>query len=189
MNDEGHERRRSSFERLVSPLYGALHRTARRLSGSEADAPDLVQETCLRAFRTFDAFVPGTNAKAWLFTILYSIAINRTRRLRHEPESMAGDEIDRRYEAHLGDPALAGPRQWTDEEVERAVAELPDAFREAVLLVDLEELTYEQAAQALGCPVGTLRSRLFRGRKLLAISLASHAVRAGYPVAAEGDRH
>lgn len=183
MTDSRHEQRRNAFEHLVSPLYAALYRTARRLAGGDADAPDLVQEACLRAFRTFDAFVPGTNAKAWLFTILYSIAINRARRRRLEPDTLPGDEIDRRYEAYLAGPPTAGPRHWTEAEVARAVDALPEVFREAVLLVDVEELTYEEAAATLGCPVGTLRSRLFRGRKLLAISLSGYAARAGYDVA------
>jgi RNA polymerase sigma-70 factor, ECF subfamily len=180
------QQRRTAFERLVTPLYAALYRTARRLAGGDADAPDLVQDTCLRAFRTFDAFVPGTNAKAWLFTILYSVAINRARRRRLEPETLPGQEIDRQYEAHLEQQSSTAPRQWTEAEVAGAVDALPDAFREAVLLVDVEELTYEEAASALGCPVGTLRSRLFRGRKLLAIALAAYAARAGYDVAGGG---
>lgn len=186
MTERSEDSRRTAFERLVSPLYTALYRTARRLAGGDADAPDLVQETCLRAFRTFDTFVPGTNAKAWLFTILYSIAINRARRRRREPETLPGEEIDRRYESHTAEEPASGARQWTDDEVARAIGELPEPFREAVLLVDLEELTYEEAATSLGCPVGTLRSRLFRGRKLLAISLASYAARAGYDVARGG---
>jgi RNA polymerase sigma-70 factor, ECF subfamily len=183
-----HDLRRSAFERLVTPLYSALYRVARRLGGGDDEAPDLVQETCLRAFRTFDAFAPGTNAKAWLFTILYSIAINRGRRRRLEPETLPGDEIDRLFAAHIAGQPDGGSRQWTEAEVARAVDDLPEPFREAVLLVDLEELTYEEAAGALECPVGTLRSRLFRGRKLLAISLADYAARAGFDVTRGGRR-
>jgi len=180
--------KRARFEQVIAPLYSILYRTARRLARSDHDGQDLVQETCLRAFRTFDGFTPGTNAKAWLFTILYSIFINRARRSKHEPEPMSGDEIDARYAGHVEASAGTPVAEWTEPEVERALDALPDAFRAAVLLVDVEELTYEEAATVLNCPVGTLRSRLFRGRKLLMVSLSEFASRAGFTVVKEEDR-
>lgn len=180
--------RRARFEQVIAPHYPILYRTARRLARSDPDGQDLVQETCLRAFRTFDGFTPGTNAKAWLFTILYSVFINRTRRARHEPEPMPGDQIDARYAGHVEASVAAPVVQWTEPEVERALDALPDTFRAAVLLVDVEELTYEEAATVLTCPVGTVRSRLFRGRKLLMVSLAEFASRAGFAVVKEEGR-
>jgi len=180
--------RRARFEQMIAPLYPVLYRTARRLTRSDHDAQDLVQETCLRAFRTFDSFAQGTNAKAWLFTILYSVFINRTRRARHEPDSMPGDQIDARYAGHVEVSADTPVVTWTEPEVERALDALPDAFRAAILLVDVEELTYEEAAAVLNCPVGTLRSRLFRGRKLLMVSLAEFAVRTGFAAVKEEGR-
>lgn len=180
--------RRARFEQVIAPLYPVLYRTARRLARSDSDGQDLVQETCLRAFRTFDNFVQGTNAKAWLFTILYSVFINRTRRARHEPEPMPGDQIDARYAGHVEASVNSPITTWTEPEVERALDALPDAFRVAILLVDVEELTYEEAAAVLECPVGTLRSRLFRGRKLLMVSLAEFATRAGFVVVKEESR-
>lgn len=174
--------RRARFEQVIAPLYPVLYRTARRLARSGPDGQDLVQETCLRAFRTLDNFTPGTNAKAWLFTILYSVFINRARRARLEPEPMAGDQIDARYAGHVEATVDTPVVTWTEPEVERALDALPEAFCAAILLVDVEELTYEEAAGVLNCPVGTLRSRLFRGRKLLMISLAEFASRAGFTV-------
>jgi RNA polymerase sigma-70 factor (ECF subfamily) len=151
------------------------------------DARDLVQETFLRAYRTFDGFTPGTNAKAWLLTILYSVFANRYRKARREPPAVPLEEVEARFEGLLARsgaeraswsrdsaPAPAGP------EVKHALAALAEPYRDAVLLVDVQELTYEEAAAALGCPVGTVRSRLFRARKLLFVALHDYARKAGY---------
>lgn len=130
----------------------------------------MVQEAFLRAYRTFDAFEPGTNARAWLFTILYSVCANERERAQLRRVS-ALDEIP---EAMLADPSQ--PLPFADSlaasEVGRELAALAEPFRSAVLLVDLGELSYEQAAQAVGCATGTLRSRLSRGRRALAEKLA-----------------
>ena len=163
-----------------------LFNTASRLAGNSDDAADLLQETYLRAFRTFDNFRPGTNGKAWLFTILYSVFINRRRKAAREI-SLPVEELERRFDqavadwpaADAGSPAPPGDPDWSPE-IEAALEDLPEAFRATVLLVDVEELTYEEAAAAIGCPVGTLRSRLFRARRLLAVALAAHARRSGF---------
>ncbi len=165
----------------MRPLYG----TALRLIHKPEDASDLVQETFLRAYRTFDNFVPGTNARAWLFTILYSVFVNRYRRERRGPESVPLHEIEERFldKMREGSGPDSGVRLLDgcpDDVVESALRQLPESFRSAVLLVDVEELSYEEAASAVGCPVGTLRSRLFRGRKLLFVQLREHARKAGY---------
>lgn len=170
---------REEFEKTTLPLLPSAYRFARRLAASDADAMDLVQEAYLRAFRTRDAFVAGTNARAWLFQILYSIFVNKYRSSQREPAVVSLEAPD-----ELAAPAADGPEadvlRCTAPEVEAAFGALPEPYRAAVALVDLEELSYEEAAAALSCPVGTLRSRLFRGRRLLAHSLRDYALRAGY---------
>jgi RNA polymerase sigma-70 factor (ECF subfamily) len=175
--------RRAAFERLVLPIAPALYRTARRLVPRGEDPNDLVQETFLRAYRTFGSFRGGTNAKAWLFTILYSILSNRWRRDSRHPEEVSLDDVDRRFDAVIAVAAEAERVLVTtlgaSPEVDEALRQLPEAYRAAVLLVDVEEMTYEEAAAALECPVGTVRSRLARGRKLLFLALFEYARRIG----------
>jgi RNA polymerase sigma-70 factor (ECF subfamily) len=161
-----------------------LYRTARRLTERQEDAADLTQETFLRAYRTFDNFQPGTNARAWLFTILYSIVRNAWRRRRRFPEERSIDDVEERFGRMLAADDHAVQREpfgplAASPEVEQALARLPEAYRAAVLLVDVEELTYEEAATVLACPVGTLRSRLARARKQLFVALHDYARRTG----------
>jgi RNA polymerase sigma-70 factor (ECF subfamily) len=181
------ETRRAEFEAVAVPLQAALYRLAHRLSPGSDEAADLVQETYLRAYRTFQNFAPGTNARAWLFTILYSVFVNRYRRARREPVPVALEELERRFERFVD--ATEGPElglvegwgnAWSPE-VEAALRRLPEEFRAPLLLVDVEELSYEEAATALGCPTGTIGSRLHRGRRLLFALLSGFAERAGYP--------
>lgn len=175
--------RRAEFERIALPVAPALYRTARRLVPRGEDASDLVQEAFLRAYRTFGSFQEGTNAKAWLFTILYWILSNRWRRDSRLPEEVSLDDVEGRFDAALAVAADAEHVLLTtldaSPEVEEAIRRLPDTFRAAVLMVDVEEMTYEAAATALDCPVGTVRSRLARGRKLLFLSLFDYARRIG----------
>lgn len=132
----------------------------------------MVQETYLRAYRTFDAFRPGTNAKAWLFTILHSILVNRYHKERRAPASVPLDDVDERFlAAREGAAVGAAMPAVTTEDLEEAVRDLPETYRAAVVLVDIEGLTYEEAAAALACPVGTLRSRLSRARRGLFVRL------------------
>ena len=173
---------RGEFETLVLPLLPQLYRFALRLARNPDTASDLVQETSLRAYRTFSNFKPGTNARAWLFTILYSVFVNAYRKAEREPV-VSVEELEARFERRLELPdwkaheqIIDNPRlAWGPTEVEQALAGLPDAFRMAVMLVDIDELTYEEAAGIMDCPVGTLRSRLFRGRRLLASELQDYA--------------
>ncbi len=137
----------------------------------------------LRAYRTFANFTQGTNGRAWLFTILYSVATNAAQRERRHP-AVQIDGIDERFaEAVSSDGAhreLTLVRQLdASHHVDAALDRLSAAFRTAVVLVDLEELSYEEAAGVMGCPVGTLRSRLFRGRKQLFLELRDYARSAG----------
>jgi RNA polymerase sigma-70 factor (ECF subfamily) len=182
----GGEAKRSEFEAVALPhmqrLYGAALRWTRR----PEDASDLVQETFLRAYRTFDGFTRGTNCKAWLFTILYSVFVNRHHRDERRPRTVPIDDLENALPRQEGDTEreieiLRERDPWAgSDEARRALERLPEPYRAAVELVDLEELSYEEAAAVLGCPVGTLRSRLFRARGLLFEDLKEHARRAGY---------
>jgi RNA polymerase sigma-70 factor (ECF subfamily) len=181
------DERRARFESLALPFLGALYNTALHLTADPDDAADVVQETYLRAYRTFDNFRPGTNGKAWLFTILHSVCINRWEKRRREVGPFPADELEERFRQFIEEPGGADDgreietwgRRWP-QEVESALRALPEAFRAAVLLVDVEQLSYDEAATVLECPVGTLRSRLFRGRRLLFAALQDYARRAGY---------
>jgi RNA polymerase sigma-70 factor (ECF subfamily) len=165
-------RSRAEFEAVCVPLMRMLYGTAVRLTRRPEDASDLVQETYLRAYRTFGGFRQGSNAKAWLYTILYSVFSNHYRKQLRAPQSVPLEEAEERFLAAPGStaPDWAG-RSVAAEELEAALRALPEAFRAAILLVDVEGLTYEEASAALACPIGTLRSRLARGRRALFIRL------------------
>jgi RNA polymerase sigma-70 factor, ECF subfamily len=177
--------RRAEFEREAIPLLKDAYNLALRLTRRAEDARDVVQETYLRAYRTFENFQSGTNCRAWLFTILYSVFVNRYRKERREPKPLSIEVLEERFHRSLESKSAAdtgsGAPVWTDPDVERAVSDLPARLRSTVLLVDVGELTYEEAAVALGCPVGTVRSRLSRARKALFVKLEGYARRAGYP--------
>jgi len=171
--------RRKRFEEEALPHLKAVYNHAWRLARREDDARDLAQETFLRAYRAFDTYTPGTHARAWLLKVLYSVFVNRYRRDRRAPAEVSIDEMEARYPRHFAAPEKDAdpwrPSSWAAPEVEAALAELPEAFRQAVLLVDVEELTYEEASAALDCPVGTVRSRLFRARRILGVVLEDYA--------------
>ncbi len=179
--------RQIRFESVALPFMPALYNTAFRLTADAQDAADLLQETYLRAYRTFDNFRPGSNCRAWLFTILHSVVINWRLKARREVGPLPVEELEERFRLFVEAPAGGGESGsieawamgWTDE-VEAALRALPEEFRSAVLLVDVLDFSYEEAATALGCAVGTLGSRLFRGRRLLFAALQDHARRAGY---------
>ncbi len=163
----------------------SLYHVALRLTRNRAEAEDVVQETCLRAFRGFERFDPGTNCRAWLFTILRNVFFNRVRShgrevLESEMGSLdaADSAIDRATER--GSPEERFLQSVLHGDVDRAVKTLPLMFREAVVLVDLEGLSYREAAEVLGCPMGTVMSRLFRGRALLRRALGHFAREHGY---------
>ena len=176
------------FEAAALPWMSALHHKALTLTRRPAEAADLVQETFLRAYRTFENFEAGTNCRAWLFTILYSIFVNKYRKAQREPDLISMDELEEAHHRELADPAwddefaaLAGVElDWQGPEISAALGKLPEEFRSAVLLVDVEEFTYEEAAAVLNCPVGTLRSRLFRARRVLFVELRDYARKMGF---------
>jgi RNA polymerase sigma-70 factor (ECF subfamily) len=171
--------KRARFEAEAVPHLGALYGAARRLCRDDDEAGDLVQETCLRAYRTFDNFRAGTNCRAWLFTILYSVFINRRRKLRRE-QPMPADALDALFSRHVEQPLPAEEDMAPD--VVRALEALPEPFRLAVMLVDVQDFSHEDAAAALECPVTTLRTRLFRGRRLLFGALREYGREQGFTV-------
>ena len=166
------------------PHLPAVARFAVSLTRDEADADDLVQETFLRAFRAWDQFVPGTECRAWLFTICRNTYL-RTKSREQVVAACDDPELEALAAAAIHTSAqeqrLEGVWDRVDvmPAVERAIAELPDAFREVVVLVDLEEQSYEDASRVLNVPIGTVRSRLFRGRRLLQERLINYARDAG----------
>ncbi len=163
-----------AFEREALSYLDALYRTGLRLTRSEADAEDLVQETYIRAFRFRDQFTPGTNLKAWLFRILTNAFINSYRRKAAEPQTteLADVEETTLYRHMVGStPGSDEPEREVldsivDEEVQQALEELPERFRSVVLL-DVEGFAYKEIAEMLEIPIGTVMSRLHRGRKFL----------------------
>jgi len=180
--------KREAFEAAALPFTRALYNTALRLTREPPDAVDLVQETFLRAYRTFENFTPGSNCKAWLFTILYSIFTNQYHQAKRRPRMESVEDLEQRFQ-HFAqapdDPAsdvtmVEGWGQRWSPEVERALRLLPEDFRSPLLLVDVEGLSYDEAASVLGCAVGTVGSRLFRGRKLLFAMLQDYAHQARY---------
>jgi len=164
------------FETEALSFLDALYRTALRMTRSEADAEDLVQETYIRAFRFREQFTPGTNLKAWLFRILTNTFINSYRRRQAQPEFTELDGVDefslyRKMSDLKAASASAEPEAEfmngiVDVEVKDALADLPEKFRNVVLL-DVEGFSYKEIAEMLGIPIGTVMSRLHRGRKFL----------------------
>lgn len=154
--------------RLLEPLFAA----ALRLTRNRADAEDLVQDTMLKAFRGRQRFTAGTNLKAWLYTILHNTWRNRRRDAARSTVDVDSERVEAAVSAGDGSTELDTPerillRGTLDAEVEAALDELPDAFREAVWLRDVEEFTYAEIAAMLGVPPGTVMSRISRGRHLL----------------------
>ncbi|HET7789282.1 MAG TPA: sigma-70 family RNA polymerase sigma factor [Gemmatimonadales bacterium] len=175
--------KREAFEREALVHLDALHRVALRLSGNASDADDLVQETLLKAYRAWDQYQPGTNAKGWLLTILRNAFINEYRRRSRHPETVDLDSIEPFAvfeDVQDKDPQGAFFDRIVDDEVLRAIDALPLAFRETVVLSDVEGLPYQEVAKILDVPVGTVKSRLFRARQMLQAKLYQYAVSMGY---------
>jgi RNA polymerase sigma-70 factor (ECF subfamily) len=185
---------RNEFERLAMKHVDPLYSAALRLTKNDRDAEDLVQDTFLRAYRFFDKFERGTNIKAWLFKILTNTFINRYRRSVKERTIVEGSERDAVHERFISREATeyaANPEQFffdrlLSDDVLRAVDALPIDFRMVVILADLQEFSYKEIAEILDVPVGTVMSRLYRGRRLLQKALASYAVVAGVLRATNG---
>jgi RNA polymerase sigma-70 factor (ECF subfamily) len=170
---------------FMAPLYSA----ALRMTRNPADAEDLVQETYLKAYRGFGGFTEGTNLKAWLYRILTNTYINSYRSKKRRPEETELDEVEDRdlYRRLGGLEAVAASRSaedelmdfFTDDEVKAAIEALPEQFRMAVLLADVEGFSYKEIAEILDIPIGTVMSRLHRGRKSLQKRLFDYASQRG----------
>ena len=171
------------FTATAVPLMRNIYGAALRMSGRPDVAEDVTQETYLRAYRTFHGFEAGTDCKAWLFTIMHSVLINRFKHEQRHPQSPLDDLPAESILLAQSDPAIAAIIDGaTSPAVEAAMKALPDVFRTVVVLVDIEELTYDETARVLDCPIGTVRSRLYRARHLLFAALQDHAKQAGYAV-------
>ena len=176
------------FKEAILAHLDALYGLALRMTGQEAEAEDLVQDTCVRALRFSDKFEAGTNLKAWLFKMMVNLFINRYRRQKRSRSIAEGVERDDMLERSFTRDKLAAttlPEEYFFEklfsdDVVGALDELPHDFKMVILLIDINEFSYAQAAEILGIPVGTVMSRLHRGRKLLRASLYSFAVEEGY---------
>ena len=174
--------RRAQFEREALAHLDALYAFALKLARSRDDAEDLVSDTLLRAFERWDQYHLGTNIRAWLFTILYHVFVSRKRRIDarevHAPDDSEGWSA---FEA-VGeiDPEGRFYDSFLDDEITQAIDALPDEYRAAVVLSDLHDLRYAEIAEILGVPEGTVKSRLFRGRRILQKKLVDYAIDMGY---------
>ena len=167
----------ATFAEQAMPLMSSLYTAALRMTRNPADAEDLVQETYLKAYRAFASFQEGTNLKAWLYRILTNTYINAYRAKKRRPEQADVDDVEDLYlYRHLGglEGATAGRSaedelldHLTEGEVKEAIEELPEQFRMAVLLADVEGFSYKEIAEILDIPIGTVMSRLHRGRRAL----------------------
>lgn len=176
------------FEQAAMPFVDALYNTAYRMTRNAEDAEDLVQETYLKAYKHFDKFDPGTNLKAWLFKIMKNTFINNYRKSKRQPPKSDFTAIEEAFESRVSDEAagkIRNPEEdllenVLDEDVQRAIDALPDDYRMAVLLADLESFSYKEIAEILEVPLGTVMSRLYRGRKLLEEAMLTYAKEHGY---------
>ena len=179
-------RDRVRFEEDALELSDQVYRVARRLVGSPEEAEDLMQETYARAFRSWRSFQPGTNLRAWLLRILTNLNIDRGRRLQRTPDSQPLEEGDyflyNRLEETTREPNPDEERvidRLSQDDAVAALSAVPHDFRDAIVLVDLGDFSYQEAAQILDVPVGTVMSRLHRGRRILKRELADRTVGGG----------
>lgn len=178
---------RRLFEVEARPYLDTLYSTALRLTRSPVDAEDLVQDTLVRAYRFYDRFEAGTNFKAWLLRIQMNTFVNRYRRATRERQVFEGPMatpvgegvMSRATMRGLTDPVGDAQRQLIAREISRAFEQLSEDARAMVLLADVEELSYKEIAEVMGCPIGTVMSRLHRARKQLQVSLQQHATELG----------
>lgn len=179
------QNRHDEFERVALPHAQDLFGAALRLTKNSRDAEDLVQEAYLKAYTFFDKFQPGTNCRAWLMKILHNTFINGYRRSTRERKTFVSAEIERlgsSMAAPNEPPPGADPNndeigRYFSDEVKKALGQLPPDFKEAVVLADVHDLSYKEIAAVMGCPAGTVMSRLFRGRKILQGLLGDYARR------------
>ncbi len=182
------EDKRLAFEKEALPHYKTVYNFSYKMLGNKLDADDMIQETYLRAFRFFDTYEKGTNCKAWLFKIMRNLVINKYRKDRKEAANVDIDEViniipniksiqldTEEFQHKLFSKLL-------DDEMAKALNSVHDDYRIAIILCDLEGLSYEEIAEFLQCPMGTVRSRIHRGRRLLQQKLFLYARQRGYNV-------
>jgi len=157
----------SDFEAAAMPQMDDLYRTARRILGSQTEAEDVVQETYLQAWKSFHRFEPGTNIRAWMFKIMFH-TIDHHRRKAFRLVTLKEDE-EFRFDQLTYEPPI--PQEIRDEDLLAALDQVPEHYRAVILLVDVQEFSYKEVAEALGVPIGTVMSRLNRGRKMLRTAL------------------
>jgi RNA polymerase sigma-70 factor (ECF subfamily) len=177
------------FEEQAMPHTDALYRTALRMTRNSADAEDLVQEAMLKAFRFFHRYEQGTNIRAWLFKIMTNLFINRYRKKTRSPAELSIDDMEEfvlfrqmtstgTYDPDRPDDQVFG--ELFADKVKEEIENLPDEFRTVALLSILEGFSYQEIAEIAGLQLGTVKSRLFRGRKILQSRLAEYARQSGY---------
>lgn len=182
MTDAELERRRKDFDSEALAQLDALYSFAMKLTRASVEADDLVSETMLRAFQRWEQYRPGSNMRAWLFTILFHAFVSRKRRIDAREVQPIEYENGRELFEAVGesDPEAGFYDSFIDQEVVDAVHALPEEYRAALVMSDLHGLRYGDIAKALGVPEGTIKSRLFRGRRMLQEKLRGYAVAMGY---------
>jgi RNA polymerase sigma-70 factor, ECF subfamily len=174
-------KRQTEFEAEAFPHKDILYNFALRTTGDADDAKDLLQETFMKAFRFWDKYEKGTNIRAWLFRIMKNSYINRYRKESREPGMVDYDDVENFYDSIRADSTDSNDLQkrmysnMLSDEVISALQSLPEDFRTVLILCDIEQLTYEEISDFLNCPIGTVRSRLHRGRKMLEVKLHDYA--------------
>jgi len=191
LNQGGATQAKERFRLLIDPLFDEFFNHARHLTRNKEQAEDLVQETFIRAWRYFDRFQEGTNFRAWLYTILTNIYINDYRRKKRAPVTVGLDQYETPDEFYVynnlsrmgalpvDDPARLIADKFSYNDVRGALAKLPDEFKQAVMLSDIRGFSYTDIASILGIPLGTVRSRLNRGRRLMQKQLWQYHAQAG----------
>lgn len=178
--------KQKDFNEEIIPHLDALYNFGLRLTADPNDAEDLVQDTIVKAYRFFSSYEKGTNAKAWLFRILKNSYINNYRKKSKKPQEVDYDEVATFYETIRAERTETSDledkmfRELIDDDISKALDEIPEDFRTVVLLCDVEDFTYEEIANMLDVPIGTIRSRLHRGRNLLKAQLMEYAGKRGY---------
>ncbi|MCK5126433.1 MAG: sigma-70 family RNA polymerase sigma factor [candidate division Zixibacteria bacterium] len=187
MADQKQKELRKRFEAEAMIHIDALMRTARRMTRNEDEAEDLVQEAMLKSYRFFEKFEQGTNCKAWLFKIMTNIFINNYRSKAKAPQSLAFDDIDDSFlfgqlakTKNVSDPEAEFFSKIFDDDVKNAINLLPEDFRIVVMLSFIEGFAYQEIADITNLQIGTVKSRLHRGRKLLQKNLWDYALKNGY---------
>ncbi len=180
------QKKQKDFDEEIIPHMDALYNFALRLTTDPNDAEDLVQDTIVKAYRFFSSYEKGTNAKAWMFRILKNSFINNYRKTSKKPSQVDYDEVSSYYESIRAERTETSDlenlmfREMMDDDLSMALKRLPEDFRTVVLLCEVDGYTYEEIANMLDVPIGTIRSRLHRGRNLLKTELLEYAKKRGY---------